>query len=752
MNAPLASRRDLFRAAGALVVVASVPAEAFAAASGAAAAAKSLDPAELDTWLAVAPDGLVTAYFGKPDVGQGVEVAIAQIVAEELDLPVERVAVVLADTSLTCDQGGVSGSTGVQLGGATLRNVAAEARRLLVERAAEELKVPADELKVEDGIVVAPGGARRSYAELVRGAFDARLDWNGKYGNGLTAAGKAWPKPPSEYKVVGTSPPRRDIPDKVFGRFAYSADYRPPGMLHGRSVRPPVAGAKLLGVDETSIASIPGAKAVHMGDFVGVVAEREWDAVRAAQLLKVRWSDAPPPFFPSNELFEHIRKAPVQKREVTRTIGDVDAALAQGARLVEAEYEWPFQSHASMGPGCGVADVRRDGVTLWNPSQKTHATARGVAKMLGRPVETVRSIYCQGPGSYGRNDAGDAVADAAVMSLLAGRPVRAQGMRADGNGWDPKGAASIHKVRAAIGADGTILAHDYLSKGFSRMEVNTVEQEPHDLLAGQQIGFENDPAPGFGAPEDAYEIANRRIAWETIPRLTDGPSPLRTSHLRDPLGPQMHFASESFIDECALAAGADPVAFRLAHVNAPRHRAVIEAAAKAAGWKPGPPGSRRAANGRVLTGRGFAYAPRGQSIVAIVSEVEVDRETGRVWPRRFWVAHDCGLIVNPETLKRVIEGNVVHATSRALFEEVSFDPRNVTSLDWIGYPVLEIGDAPEEIDIVLIDRPDIPPSGAGERSTRPVAAALANAIYDATGARLRRAPFTRARVKAALSA
>ena len=750
MNAPT-SRRDFLRAMGALVVTVSAPAPALAAAVEAVrGGAKSMDPAEIDAWLAVAPDGMVTAFFGKPDVGQGVEVAIAQIVAEEMDLPVERVAVHLADTGMTCDQGGVSGSTGVQRGGATLRNIAAEARRLLVERAADDLKVPADQLKVENGVVSAPGGGKRTYAQLVKGAFNAKLDWNGQYGNGLTAKGKGKPKAPKDYKVVGTSPKRRDIPDKVFGKYRYAADVRLPGMLHGRAVRPPVAGAKVVSIDEASIASIPGARVVRKDDFVGVVAEKEWNAIQAARALKVTWSNAKPPFFASEALFDHIRAAEPEKRQVVTETSGIDEAMANGGTQISAEYQWPFQSHASMGPACAVADVRPESVTLYNPSQKTHATAQGVAKLLGRPVESVRSIYVQGPGSYGRNDAGDACADAALMSLLAGKPVRVQGMRADGHGWDPKGAASIHTVRATVSDGGRIVGHDYASKGFTRMEVNTFEQAPQDFLVGQQTGFANKAAPGFGAPEDAYEFRARRVSWETIPSLLDGPSPLRTSHLRDPLGPQLHFASESFIDECAVAANADPVAFRLAHISDPRHRAVIEAAAKAAEWKAGPPGARRQAEGGKAVGRGFAYAPRGDTLVAMACEVEVDKASGRIWPRRFWVAHDCGLIVNPANLKTVIEGNVVHGASRALFEEVTFDPSNVTSLDWARYPILEMADAPQSVEIVLIDRPDLPPSGAGEPATRPVAAAIANAVFDATGVRLRRAPFTRARMKAGL--
>ncbi len=753
MNAhTAASRRQLLQGMGALVVLISAPAEVLAQ------TAKITDglphPAELDSWIAIAADGKVTAFFGKPDVGLGVEMAIAQIVAEELDVPLDRVSIVMADTKRTCDQGGVSGSTGVQLGGAMLRGAAAEARRLLVEQASVKLGVATDKLEVRDGVVSVIGAPRKkvTYAQLIKGGrFDAKLDWNGKTGNTLLATGKAKPKTPDQYRLVGTSPKRRDIPGKVHGTYPYAADYRPPGMLHGRTIQPPVAGAKPVSVDEASIARFSRAKVLRKGDFIGVVAPREWDAIQAARTLKVTWSQGPSPLFDSETLYDHIRKAPVVKREVVQNLGAVDETLKGGGLLVEAEYEWPFQTHASMGPGCAVADVRPDGITLWNPSQKTFATAQGVAKLLGRPVESVHSIYVQGPGSYGRNDAGDACADAAVMSSLAGKPVRVQWMRADGHGWDPKGAASIHEVRAAIGADGKMAAYDYLSKGVNRMDVNTFEQDPQDFLAGQRLGFPNTPTPNFGTPEDSYVVPNRRMAWETIPKLMEGASPLRTSHLRDPLGPQIHFASESFIDECAAAAKADPVAFRLAHIQAPRHRAVIEAAAKAANWKAGPPGARRGGSGSTVTGTGFAYANRGQTIVAVVSEVEVDKTTGRVWPRRFWVAHECGLVINPDNLKLVIEGNVVHGASRALFEEVKFDADNVTTTDWISYPILGMEDAPETMEMVLLNRPDLPPSGAGEPSTRPVAAAIANAIYDATGARMRRAPFTRQRMKAALA-
>jgi nicotinate dehydrogenase subunit B len=608
-------------------------------------------------------------------------------------------------------------------------------------------------LQVDAGIIFGIDDPTRriAYGDLVTGSFNHQLQWNGQQGNALVTTGKAKPKSPEQYKLVGTSPQRREVQQKVFGQFEYIADLKRPNMLYGRAIRPTLAGARPVSVDATSIASIPGAKVLRKGDFIGLVAESEWDVVRATRALKVVWSNVSSPFVPHQRLHDHIRKAKSAKREIESTTGDVNAVFAQGGRVVEAEYEWPFQSHASLAPACAVAEVTAHGVTVWHSSQKPHATSEAIAKMLGLAVEKVRSVSVAGPGSYGRNDAGDAAGDAAVMSMLTGRPVRVQGGRSDAHGWDPKGTASIHKVRAALSEDGKLAAYQFMSKGFSRMEVATAESQPKDLLAGMLLGFNNPAVHMFGVPTDPYTIPNREMGWETIPTLLANDSPLRTSHLRDPLGPQLYFASESFLDECALAVGTDPIEFRLRHLTSARHRAVVEAAAQKAKWTPGPPGSRRATSGEVVSGRGFAFSERSGTLVAIIADVDVERATGRVWPRRFVVAHDCGLIINPEALKLCIEGNIVQASSRALFEEVTFDTRNVTSIDWVSYPILDIMDAPESIDIVLINRTDVPPSGAGEPATRPTAAAIANAVFDATGVRLRKAPFTRKRVKAALT-
>jgi nicotinate dehydrogenase subunit B len=395
-------------------------------------------------------------------------------------------------------------------------------------------------------------------------------------------------------------------------------------------------------------------------------------------------------------------------------------------------------------------DIQGDRVTVYTGSQKPHRVRNGVASVLNIPAERIRSIWKRGPGSYGRNDAGDAAADAGFLAMKLGKAVRVQYTRQQGTAWDPKGPASIHKARAAIDANGQVIAYDFLSKGFSRLDVDSGESNAAATLAGQFLGVDLKSEAAFRTPEESYEFPNKRMAWETIPPLLDRASPLRTSHLRDPVGPQIHFASESFMDEIAAAIGVDPVELRLRHVKNPRDIAVIKAAAEKAGWQPRP-SPRRDQTGSKVTGRGIAYAQRSGTHVAVVAEVEVDRESGKIWARKFTVAHDCGLIINPDGLTKTIEGNIVQGLSRMIFEEVNFDDKSVTSIDWVTYPILDIADTPETVDVVLINRPDVPSSGAGEPSMRPTAAAVANAVFDATGVRIRRVPFSPDRVKAAMS-
>jgi nicotinate dehydrogenase subunit B len=753
------SRRKLLQGAGALVVSAAAPVVATKKARAAAAAFGSavkpaLMPDQLDSFIAITADGKVTAFFGKMDMGQGVDVAISQIVAEELDVKYERVTSILGDTQTSVNQGGASGSTAVQNGGKAMRAIAAEARRVLVEEAAKRLGAGVNDLVVDDGVVSVKGNAAKkiSYAEILQGRyFNHKLKWNKKYGNALYSEGKAKPKKPSEYKVVGQSFPRTDIPGKVYGTSPMITDVRVPGMLHGRVIHPEKAGGMPKGFDASSIKHIKGARVVHEKGFIGVVANTEWDAIRAAQDLKVTWSDGGKPFGDQKALYDHIRKAKVIAKKHDTKEGDVAAALKGAAKVIEAEYEWPFQSHASMGPACAIVDANPKNAVVWTGSQKPHYTAEGVAAILKIKADDVRGIWVPGPGSYGRNDAGDAAAQAALLSKAVGKPVRVQGMRHEGTAWDPKSPASIHRCRGGLDASGNVVAFEFMSKGFDRQDVRSNESKPQDNLAGQQIGAKLRPAKTFRSPEDMYTFGARLIGWEVIPPFIPRYSPLRTSHLRDPLGPQIQFAAEQFHDEMAEAAGMDPAAYRLKYLKDPRDRDLVKAAVEKSGWKERV-GPRKDQGGKTtVSGRGISYAYRNGTRVVVIAEVEVDKTTGRVWPRKFTVAHDCGLIINPEALKLCLEGNIVMAASRSLFEEVMFDPDRVTSVDWATYPILETPDAPEVIDCVLLNRPDKPATGAGEAATRPVSGAIANAVYDATGRRLRRGPVTPERVKALVS-
>jgi CO/xanthine dehydrogenase Mo-binding subunit len=751
------SRRAVLQGAGAFVVSIGMPVGLDTVlginAARAQGARPPLTPDQLSSFIAINADGSVSAFFGKTDMAQGLFTAIGQIVAEELDVPYKAVTVIMGQTASSVNQGGSSGSTGIQFGGKQMRMAAAEARRILLDMAAEKLGTPADQLIVVDGQISAAFNRdkKTSYAELIGGRyFNVPLDWNKQIGNQLYAPGKAQPKKHTEYKIVGKSIPRDDIAPVVFCTQDYVTDVKVPGMVHGRMIRPPVAGAMPEKIDDSSIKDIPGARVVRQNGFLGVIADKEWDAIKAAEKLKVEWSNAAPTFPDQAALYDHIRKTPVRHRKVEKENGNVDDAFRNAARIVEAEYEWPFQSHACMGPGCGVVDVQTDKVTVWTGSPKSHYCRDGVAAILGVPVGKVEGISMQSAGAYGRNDAGDACMDAAILSKAVGKPVRVQYMRNEGTGWDPKGPASIHRGRAAIDAGGNVTAYEFYTKGFSRWDVQTNEARPERTLAGHFLGIPLKSEDMFGAPAEGYEYANKRTLWETIPPLLDRASPLRTSHLRDPVGPQLHFASESFIDELAHAVGADPVQFRLKYLKNERHAAVIKAAAEKSGWvtRPSP---RKDQTGDTVSGRGIAYAPRNGTIVAIVAEVDVDRRSGKIWARKFTVAHDCGQIINPMGLERCIEGNVIQGISRTLWEETRFDNKSVTSIDWVTYPILDITEAPEKVDIVLLNKPDQPPTGAGEPSIRPVAAAIANAIFDATGVRIRRVPFSPDRVKQALS-
>ena len=457
MEKPTAlSRRAVLMGAGALVVSVGAPLglDTLLGINDARAqgAKPPLTPDQLSSYIAVNADGTVSAYFGKMDMGHGLFVAIGQIVAEELDVPFKAVKVFMGDTATSVNQGGASGSTGIQFGGKQMRMAAAEARRVLVEMASAELNVPADKLKVTDGVITVLGAnddmaKSTSYAKLIGGKyFNVQLDWNKQMGNALYAPGKAQPKPYKDHKIVGQPIKREDVAPKVFAQEDYCTDIKVPGMVHGRVIRPAVAGSVPVKVDESSIKDVPGAQVVHQNGFLGVVAPKEWDAIQAMQKLKVEWSKVEPPFPNQNALYDHIRKAPVRKSAVEgKEVGNVDEAFKTAAKVIEAEYEWPFQSHAAMGPACALVEITGDKVRCWTGSQKSHFVQIGLAAQLQVPLENVHVIWQTGPGSYGRNDADDCVADAAVLAKAVGKPVRLQYMRDQGTGWDPKGPASIHR-------------------------------------------------------------------------------------------------------------------------------------------------------------------------------------------------------------------------------------------------------------------------------------------------------------------
>jgi CO/xanthine dehydrogenase Mo-binding subunit len=764
------SRRDFLKASGALVVSLGVSPNAFAATAGSGGPAGPYpDPdfRQLDTWIVIHPDNSATFYVGKTDGGQGTGTAFRQMMCDELDIAYDKTSLVMGSTDITPDQGGSGGSDAIETDGWPMRRVAAEARRALLELAGKRLNAPVSDLAVKDATIALKSDPAKSvtYAELVGGKrFNIALT-----GNNIDATrGLAEVKPVNELRVVGQSPQRYDIPAKVDGSLSWAVDMKVPGMVHARNVRPPVAGAALRSVDESSVAGMPGfVRVVRQGNYLAVICEREEQAIRAARQLKVQWQPpATAPFPASDELFGYMRRAPSTSKSELEVQGDPDAALAGAKLVLEAEYEVPFQGHTAIGPAHALADPSNDQMTIHSNDMKSYGLRNGIAQFLNMPRERVRVVYMNGPQVYGRTAADDAGFEAAYLAHELGRPVRLQWMRNEETGWDTKGPAYVFKLRGGLDAKGRLVALDYDACAVDYNHVGY--NEPDTVLIAQLMGRRpKNPAKGAAAtPSDMYAIANRRSTTRVVGLPMIWETPLRTGNLRDPNGPQVTFASESFIDELAAAAKADPVQFRLDLLaDAPddkafrraRSIAAVRAAAKAYDWDPRP-SPKKPATGEPLTGRGIAYTYRGRTIAATIAEVEVNRQTGRVWVKRLVCAHDCGLVINPEGLKRTIECAMLHGLSRALWEEVRFDNEKVTSVDWLSHPSLRHSDTPQTIDVVLVngdphpDRSDLAPYGAGEASHKPVIAAVANAIHDATGVRLRRPPFRKERVLAALKA
>jgi CO/xanthine dehydrogenase Mo-binding subunit len=736
--------------------------------AGAAGPYPDPDFRQVDSWIAIHADNSATFSVGKTDCGQGTGTSFRQIMSDELDVAFEKTTCIMGSTDVTVDQGGSGGSTAMERDSWPMRRVAAEGRRVLLEMGSAHLGVPVDRLTVSEGVITVKGDPSKTvtYGELIGGKrFNVTVTGN----NINVIRGKAPLKVLQEYKNIGQTPQRADIPAKVDGTMQWATGVKLPGMVHARNVKPSMAGAKLVSIDESSVRNLPGfIRVVSKGNYVAVVCEREEQAINAAKKLVVHWEKPARPPFPSSEnLFNYMREVTPTSSTKPVIVGNLETAFKEAAMVIEADYDIPFQGHTSFSPAHALADPSNDQMTIYSNDMKSYGMRRGVAEFLGIPREKVRVVWMEGPQGFGRTAAEDAGAEAAYLAKEIGRPVRMQWMRNEETAWDTKAPAFAVKVRGALDAAGNLIALDYDARSADYNHVGYNEADT--VLIAQLMGIRREtPAAGSASlPGEVYAIPHRRMGMHVVSLPLIWETPLRTGNLRDPNGPQSTFAAESFIDELAVAAKADPYEFRMklltsgtgddANFKRARSIAALKAAAETYGWdrRPSP---KRVGNGEILTGRGIAYAFRGQTIAAEIAEVEVNRRTGHVWVKRLVCAHDCGLMINPQSLRHTVECAMLHSVSRALHEEVQFDTEKVTSVDWISHPTLTNADTPERLDVVLINgdpnpnRPDLAPYGAGEAACKPMLAAIANAIHDATGVRLRRVPFRAPRVLAALKA
>jgi nicotinate dehydrogenase subunit B len=687
----------------------------------------------LDRWLRVNADGTVTVRPGKVEIGQGILTALVQIVAEELEVSVERIRLVPAATTASPDEGITSGSRSIQESGMALRHAAAEARELLLERAAARLNASLEQLTVSDGLIHARSGGHVTYWELADESLLAR-----------EATGQARLKAAVDYGLVGHSFARIDLPAKVRGEPVFVHDLDLPGMLHGRVVRPPGPGMSLAALESSEVAIMPGVvQVVRDGDFLGVVAEREEQAIRAAaRLARVAgWAGGgalPAPDDPRYLL------ACASEDEVISERGE--GVSSEGDRVVRAEYTRPHIAHASLGPSCAIAECRDGRYTVWTHSQGIFPLRRDLAAALGVPEAQIAVAHMEGAGCYGHNGADDAACDAVLLArAVPGRPVRVQWMREDEFAWEPLGSPMVVRLAAELDAAGRISrwSHELWSHGHSTRPGG---QDGVNLLGAWHLAAPvkaarpgNPPLPAGGSHRNAipiYDFPNQRVVNHLVRA-----APLRTSALRS-LGAHANvFAIESFVDELAAEARADPVEFRLRHLTDPRARAAIEEAAALAGWRTG-----EAGDGERGRGIGFARYKNLGCYVAVIVEVAV-AETVRVV--RAWSAVDVGQAINPDGIANQIEGGIIQTISWTLKERIAFDRERVLTRSWDDYPILTFEEVPE-IDVRLIDRPELPPLGAGEGTQGPTAAAIGNAIFNAMKVRLRDMPFTRERLISAI--
>ena len=729
------TRRDFLKTGGALVIGFRLNAQG---PPGAAPQPGVPDMRQIDTWIAIHADNTATFYVGFCELGQGNSTALLQIAAEELDMDIDQLRTVNLETGATPNQGGTYSSASIARGGPQVRAAAAESRLALLKMAAARLNAPAESLRVSKGVVTVLGDPKRLviYGDLIGGR---RFN--------LAFTGSAPVKPVADYKVTGASVPRKDTLAKVLGRYDYMQYMRRPNMLHGRVVRPrgqPAygVGAKILSVDASSIAQIPTARLLRRGDFLGVVAETEWDAIRAAQQLRVTWDSTPS--LPGNaRLFEQMRAQPAEERIVLER-GTAAAMFEAAAHKSSVSTRGPYQMHAPFAPNCALADVTADSAVIVCSSQDVYATRRTLSRIIGLAQDKIRVQYAEGSGTYGHSCYDDVSQAAAILSQLAGRPVRLQFMRWDEHGWDLYGPAHIGEVRIAANAEGKLVSYEYHGWQHNWSNVETSEQ-----LTGVPAA----EWPGAAAQQvsplnlgSMYTIPNLRLVNHKVPVQ----GYLRAAWLRSPLDLSFSFTSEQAIDELAYALGIDPHEFRRNNIADNRWLGVLNAVAQAANWTP-----RKAATplptGNVVRGRGIGLGTHLQSWGAAVAEIEVNKTTGKVLAKHMYGAIDAGLAVNPGIVESQITGQLVQTVSRMLLEEVTFNETGVTSLDWNSYPVLRFEECPE-ITPVVVQRMNERSTGAGEESMAAGAAAMANAFFDATGVRMREYPMTPARVLAALRA
>ncbi|RZL87409.1 MAG: xanthine dehydrogenase family protein molybdopterin-binding subunit [Variovorax sp.] len=731
------SRRAMLRAGGALAVSFAIHAPGGAANEPAAVGevrGRTVLADEVDGFIVIDAQGRVTLYSGKVELGTGVLTAMTQIAAEELSVPFDRVTTVQGDTLLTPDQGPTYASLSVQDGGMQIRRAAATAREALVDRAAQRLGVARTALRAQGGMVEpVAGGQGLSYAQLVAGrSLALKVDPAAKLKN------------PGDYTIVGKAVPRVDIPAKIYGRFGFVQDVRVPDMLHARMVHPAAAGASLESFDDAPCKGIPGyLRAVRQGAFLAVVATDEWAAIRASTAIAARWS-AWAGLPDDTRLVGYQRSAKVDRTQVLQRTGSSSAGMSGGGRQLQATYDFPLNTHGSIGPSCAVAEFKDGQLTVWTPSQASHLLQKQLATMLALAPEKVRCIYVEGAGCYGRNGSDDCTSEAALIAVQIGRPVRLQWMRADEHGWDPKCPPTLLDYRATIDDQKRIAVWEadiYLPERPMKRSGATLLGA---VLAGlPRYGPESGIYdPGLGIP---YALVDSTL---TAHWLVD--TPLPAAWIRAPGRMQNTFGNESFLDEIAAATGSDPFDIRTRHLSDSRGLELMERLRKVANWQPR--GTRARDTGSVAHGRGVTYVKYElvRTYVGVVADVEVHRPTGMIKVQRVFVVHDCGQIINPDGLRNQIEGNVVQTVSRTLIEQLTFSRSAVTSLNWGSYPILTFPDVPEVV-IDLIDRPSEVPWGAGEPTTSAIPSAIANAVFDATGARVRSVPFRPAVVLAALA-